>query len=63
MNQLIGKSMTDVAADLSGTDYIYTFVPTRSLRSQIQTTVSNMMVIAEAPNADTESSGTFRMLD
>lgn len=70
LNQIIGKSMTDVVAELKNSnqdtsDYVYTFVPTRSLRSSIQTTVSNMMVIAPSltPTEAEKSSGSFLMLD
>ena len=53
--------MTDVKTDVVGSDYVHTFIATRSLRSQMQTTVTNIMVLSSA--ATESSSGTFQMLD
>ena len=49
LNQVIGKSLTKL--DISS-DYVYTLVPTRSLRQSMQTTISNCVIIASNPVKD-----------
>lgn len=60
LNQVIGKSLTEVDSEFRN-DYVHTFIPTRSLRAQMQTTVSNIMVVAAAPKEG--DSGKFLMHD
>ena len=55
LNQMIGKSLTDIDTAELGDDYIHTFVATRSLRQHMQTTVSNMMVINKASKAEDDN--------
>lgn len=57
LNQVIGKSLTKL--DVS--DYVYTLVPTRSLRQSMQTTISNAVVIA--PNPVKDQTDFFQVLD
>lgn len=57
LNQIVGKSLTKVDAP----DYVYTFVPTRSLRQSMMTTVTNTIVVA--PEGKAGEHNVFIVLD